>query len=437
MSVMPSRFLTENPAGQNKVAKKMSFASLSNPDMKLASLLLAAFATFTFAADWPAWRGPTGDGHAATGQQLPVKWDESENLVWKAAVRGRGHGSPIVIGDRVLLGTADVETDEQLVLSFDRSTGKQLWQSVVHRGNLNTKGHKISSQASSDVVSDGERLFVNFLNDGAIFTTALDLKGKQLWQRRVCDFQVHQGFGSSPVVYQNMVLVSADHRGGGKMTGLNKLTGEIVWQQDRPPVANYATPAVLTAAGKVQAVLAGCNKVESFDPLTGTKLWSIDGSTEETVVTAVTDGSRVFLGGGYPKNHTMALEADGSGQIAWENVTKTYVPSMLVKNGHVFAVSDAGRAICWKSATGEERWNEKVDREFYGSPVMADSRIYVTSKGGVTSVFEATPEKFTLLSQNQLGDECFSSPAICDNRIYLRSAKTSPTRQEYLWCVGE
>jgi outer membrane protein assembly factor BamB len=410
--------------------------------MKPAPLLLAAFATSIFAtsifaADWPAWRGPTGDGHAAAGQKLPVKWSESENLVWKAAVRGRGHGSPIVVGDQVLLATADVETEEQLVLSFDRATGKSRWEAVVHRGNLNTKGHKISSQASSDVVSDGERLFVNFLNNGAIFTTALDLSGKQLWQRRVCDFQVHQGFGSSPVIYQNIVLVSADHRGGGKMTGLNKLTGEIVWQQDRPPVANYATPGIVNAAGKVQAVLAGCNKVESFDPLTGKKLWSIDGSTEETVVTAVTDGNRVFLGGGYPKNHTMALEADGSGKIAWENVTKTYVPSMIVKSGHVFAVGDAGRAVCWNSATGEERWSEKVDREFYGSPVMADSRIYVTSKGGVTSVFEATPEKFTLLGQNQLGDECFSTPAICDNRIYLRSAKTSPTRQEFLWCVGE
>jgi outer membrane protein assembly factor BamB len=405
--------------------------------MKLAPLFLAAFATSIFAADWPAWRGPAGDGHAAAGQKLPVKWSESENLVWKAAVRGRGHGSPIVVGDQVLLATADVETEEQLVLSFDRATGKSRWETVVHRENLNTKGHKISSQASSDVVSDGERLFVNFLNNGAIFTTALDLNGKQLWQRRVCDFQVHQGFGSSPVIYQNIVLVSADHRGGGKMTGLNKLTGEIVWQQDRPPVANYASPGIVNAAGLVQAVLAGCNKVESFDPLTGKKLWSIDGSTEETVVTAVTDGSRVFLGGGYPKNHTMALEADGSGKIAWENVTKTYVPSMIVKNGHVFAVGDAGRAVCWHSASGEERWNEKVDREFYGSPVMADSRIYVTSKGGVTSVFEATPDKFALLGQNPLGDESFSTPAICDDRIYLRSAKTSPIRQEFLWCVGE
>lgn len=407
--------------------------------MNIRSLSIAAslFTTSLIAADWPAWRGPTADGIAASGQKLPVKWSETEHVIWKAEVRGRGHGSPTVVGDHVYLATADMETEDQLVLCFDRATGKKLWETVVHHGNLNTKGHRNSSQASSDVVSDGERLFVNFLNDNAVFTTALDFNGKQLWQRRVCDFQVHQGFGSSPVVYQNIVLVSADHRGGGKMSGLNKMTGEIVWQQDRPPVANYATPAVVNAAGKTQAVLAGCNKVESFDPLTGKKLWSIDGSTEETVVTAVTDGSRVFLGGGYPKNHTMAVEADGSGKITWENPTRTYVPTMIVKSGHLFGVGDAGRAVCWEAATGKELWSEKVDREFYGSPVMADSRIYVTSKGGVTSVFEATPTKFTMLGQNPLGDECFSTPAICDNRIFIRAAKTSPTRQEFLWCVGE
>ncbi|MEZ0385758.1 MAG: PQQ-binding-like beta-propeller repeat protein [Verrucomicrobium sp.] len=398
----------------------------------------AAFiATPLFASDWPAWRGPTMDGHAAANQKLPVKWSENENVRWRAEVRGRGHGSPTVVGSHVFLATADIETEEQLVLCYDRATGKKVWEAVVHRENLNTKGHRISSQASSDVVSDGERLYVNFLNNGAIFTTALDFSGKQLWQRRVCDFQVHQGFGSSPVVYESIVLVSADHRGGGKMSGINKLTGEIVWQQDRPQVANYASPAVVTAAGRTQAVLAGCNKVESFDPLTGKKLWSIDGSTEETVLTAVTDGSRIFIGGGYPKNHTTAIEADGSGRIAWENTTRAYVPSMIVQGGHLYAVLDAGRAVCWKAATGEELWSEKVDREFYGSPVMVGSRVYVTSKGGVTSVFEATPEKFTLLAQNPLGDESYSTPAICDNRIYLRSTKTTPSRQEYLWCVGE
>ena len=100
-------------------------------------------------------------------------------------------------------------------------------------------------------------------------------------------------------------------------------------------------------------------------------------------------------------------------------------------------MGDGGRAACWKSATGEQLWSEKVDREFFGSPVMADSRIYVTSKGGVTSVFLATPEKFEMLAQNQLGNESYSTPAICDNRIYIRSAVTGAKRQEYLWCIGE
>ena len=405
--------------------------------MKLPVLLAAALTIPCLATDWPAWRGPTRDGQAAPGQTPPVKWSETENVVWKTAVRGRGHGSPIVVGDQIFLATADLETEEQLVLSFDRATGKPRWQTVVHQGKLNSKGHKISSQASSDVVSDGERQFVNFLNDNAIFTTALDRDGKILWQRRVGDFQVHQGYGASPVLHENLVLVAADHRGGGKLTGLDKLTGAVVWQQDRPPIANYATPAVLMIAGKTQAILAGCNKFESFDPLTGAKLWSFDGSTEETVVTAVTDGQRVFLGGGYPKNHTLALEADGSGRIAWENTTKTYVPSLLVKDGHVYAVGDAGRAICWKADTGEERWSEKIDREFYGSPVMVGNRIYATSKSGVTSVLEVSPQKCMVLAQNALGDESFSSPAICGNRLYLRSAQSTPTRQEYLWCVGQ
>jgi len=389
------------------------------------------------ANDWPAWRGPTTDGHAAAGQKLPVRWSENENVKWKTAVRGRGHGSPTVVGDRVYLATADVPKEEQIVLCFDRATGKQVWESVVHSGNFVTGGHRNASLASGDVVCDGERLYVSFLNDSAIFTSALDFSGKVLWQRRVCDFKLHQGYGASPVVYQNVVLIAADHRAGGKFSGLNKLTGEILWQQNRPKVDNYATPAVVTAAGKTQAVLAGCKVVSSFDPLSGKKLWEFDGSTEETVVTAVTDGSRIFIGGGYPKNHTMAVEADGSGKITWENNTHTYVPSLLVKNGHLFGVGDSGRAVCWNASTGEERWSEKVDKEFYGSPVMADSRIYITSNGGVTSVFEATPEKFTLLGQNQLGDESYSSPAICDNRIYLRSAKLGEPRQEFLWCVGE
>ena len=239
------------------------------------------------------------------------------------------------------------------------------------------------------------------------------------------------------MVYQSLVLVSADHKGGGKLAGLDKRTGEIVWQHDRPKIPNYMSPAILTAAGRTQLIIGGCNLVTSLDPLTGKRLWEIAGSTEECVVTAVTDGQRVFVSGGYPKNHTTAVEADGSGKIAWQNGNRVYVPSMLVRAGHVFAVMDAGQAVCWKADTGEEIWREKVDKDFYASPVMVGEVVYVTSLRGVTSVFEATPQRFKLIAQNKLGDEALATPAICDGRIYLRSVKTGDPQQDSLWCIGE
>jgi len=389
------------------------------------------------AADWPGWRGPTRDGHAAAGQDAPVKWSETENVVWRAPVRGRGHGSPTVVGDRVYLATADTATEEQLVLCFDRATGKPLWATVVHRGNFDKGGHRQASLASSSVTWDGERLYINFLNDKAVHTTALDTSGKIVWQQRVDDFVLHQGFGSSPVVHESLVLVTADHRGGGKVAGLDRKTGRVVWEQERPKIANYSSPAVFTAAGRMQAVVAGCNLVASYDPMTGKKLWEIEGSTEETVTTALTDGQRVFVTGGYPRNHLTAIDADGSGRVVWQHHQRVYVPSMLVREGHLYAMLDNGVAVCWKSDTGDELWREKVDKDFFASPVMLGSRIYATSLAGVTAVYEATPQKFTLLAQNKLGDEALASPAIAGGRIFLRAAKKGEPRQEFLWCVGK
>jgi outer membrane protein assembly factor BamB len=401
----------------------------------LALLLTLPALALAATNDWPGWRGPTADGQADPAQNPPLKWSDKENILWRTPLPGRGHSSPTLGGNQIFLTTADA--DRQLVLCLDRASGRPLWDTVVHQGKLVTGGHRNGSAASSSVAWDGERLYINFLNDNAVHTTALDRSGKILWQRRVAEFVVHQGFGSSPVVHEGLVIVTADSRGGGKVAGLDKRTGAIVWEQPRPKIANYASPAVVRAHGRAQVVVAGCNLVASFDPLTGRKLWEIEGSTEETVVTAVTDGQRVFVGGGYPKNHTMAVEADGSGRLAWQNGTRAYVPSMLVKDGHVFAVLDAGHAVCWKSDTGEERWREKVDRDFYSSPVMVGNRVYVTSQRGLTSVFEATPAKFTLLAQNQLGDEAFATASISGGRIYLRAATKGETRQEFLACVAQ
>lgn len=388
------------------------------------------------ATDWPEWRGPTRDGIAAPGQAPPVEWSETDNILWRAQIPGAGHGSPIVVGDRIYVATADRAKPSQSVLSLDRNSGKLVWQTQVHGGQPDAGKQSNSSAASSTVACDGRRLFINFLNEGAVHTSALDLDGKVLWQRKVCDYVTHQGFGSSPVLYESLVLVSADHRGGGVLAGLDRATGKVVWSVERPKIPNYTSPAVVQANGRAQMVLGGCNLITSLDPATGKKLWEIDGSTEECVTTMASDGVRVFASGGYPRNHTVSVVADGSGRIAWQNNARLYVPSPIVKGGYVFGVLDAGLAVCWKSDTGEEMWKERLGGDFFSSPVMVGDRIYATNVRGKTFVFEASSRSFKIIAQNQIGDEAYATPAICGSRIYLRVAKRGATREEFLYCVG-
>jgi len=388
------------------------------------------------AKDWPEWRGPTRDGIAAPGQNPPVQWSETNNVLWKTPIPGRGHASPTVVGNRIYLPTSDRNKQAQSILCFDRATGKLVWETQVHSSGADAGKHANSSAASSTIACDGGRLFINFLNSGAVYTSALDLDGKIRWQTKVCDYVTHQGFGSSPVLYESLVLVSADHRAGGTIAGLDRTSGRIVWSAPRPKIPNYTSPAVVQANGRPQMVIGGCNLVTSLDPATGKKLWEIEGSTEECVTTAASDGVRVFTSGGYPRSHMMAVVADGSGKIAWQNKTRLYCPCPIVKGGYFYAVLDAGFAICLKSDTGEQVWKEKLGGEFYSSPVMVGDRIYVTNLRGKTFVYEATPARFKLLAENQLGEEVFATPSICGNRIYLRVANRGETRQEFLYCVG-
>jgi outer membrane protein assembly factor BamB len=165
------------------------------------TLPIANSETFPSSTDWPWWRGPERNGIASADQQLPLDWSDSKNVLWKSPVPGRGHGSPTVVGTQVFLATADEVKGVQSVLCFDRSSGRQLWKTDVHKGGLMTKkGNKKATQASASVACDGERLFINFLNDGAVYTTALTREGKQIWQTKITDYVVHQGFGSSPTI---------------------------------------------------------------------------------------------------------------------------------------------------------------------------------------------------------------------------------------------
>lgn len=390
--------------------------------------------------DWPFWRGPGSNGHADPAQQPPVSWSDSENVLWKTPVPGRGHGSPIVVGTRVFLTVADEARKVHSVVAFDRASGKQVWESVVHRDGFKFKGrlNKKASLASSTPACDGTRLFVNFLNGKDATTSAIDFNGKVLWQTKLSGYVVHQGYGSSPVIYKDLVIAAADNKSGGAIVAMNRESGKIVWKKNRPKNPNYPTPIVINAAGRDQLVLTGCGLVTSLEPATGKVIWEMKGATTECVTTTVSDGNIVLSSGGYPRNHMAAYRVDGSKEVVWENSNRMYVPSVVISNGHIFGVLDAGIAICIRCSDGKEMWKQRLGGTFSSSAVLVGEMVYVTSEDGTTHVFRANPKKFVSVAKSKLGDEVFATPAIVGGRCYNRVAhRDGDKRQEYLYCLAK
>lgn len=390
--------------------------------------------------DWPWWRGPSLNGHAAADQRPPTSWSESEHVLWRTPIAGRGHGSPIVHGDRVYLTYADEQQLRQGLLCLDRETGAQVWNTVAHQGGFDNAGrpNQKSSLASSTPASDGQQIYVTFLNDSAVWVSAVDRQGELRWQRKISDYVIHQGYGASPLIYGPLVIVAADNKSGGALAGLDRETGQVVWTRQRPELPNYPSPIIVAAGGRDQLIMTGCDLVTSLDPLTGAEWWEIAGATTECVTTAVTDGTHIFTSGGYPENHVSAVVADGSGKIAWRHNIRAYVPSLLHHQGFLFTTLDAGVAICLRAADGETIWKERLGGTFSSSPVLVGDLIYGTNESGETFIFKADPGQFQLVARNQLGDSVFATPTIAGGRIYHRVGVTeNGQRQEYLYCLAD
>ena len=407
----------------------------------LAVFLLPAAAVRAAAptpsSDWPGWRGPSRDGVAPAGATLPQAWSDDTNILWQANVPGRGHGSPCVAGNAIYLATCDEGDGSQWVLAYDRKTGDLLWQQQVHSAGGMRKNER-STAASATVAADGQAVYITFPNDGRLVATALSLDGRQLWQTTVSTYEVHQGYGASPLLYGSTVIVAADNKAGGALAAIDRVSGEIVWRVERPATPNYPSPIVHRLFGRDQLIMTGCDKVASYNPETGDVIWEIEGATTECVTTTVTDGERIYSSGGYPRNHVAAIRADGSGTIEWDLGQRLYVPSMIYREGHLYAVLDAGIAVCWDSATGEECWKQRLGGTFSASPILAGDTILVTSEAGESHLFKASPDGFESLGEHQLGDEVFASPALCDDRLYFRVADhEGDVRRERLVCIGD
>jgi outer membrane protein assembly factor BamB len=419
------------------------------PPLALLCVLIAP----ARAENWPAWRGPRGDG-TSTETGVPTKWDvpAGENLLWKTPLPA-GHSSPIVQGDRVFVTGCLLDAQERVLLCLDRETGKVLWQQTVLKSLLETK-HALNSFASSTPATDGQTVFVSFLEvdghtidapnvgtnhrqitPGTIVVAAYDYAGRQQWLVRPGDFISAHGFCASPVLFENLVIVNGDHDGESYMVALQKATGREVWRVPRAnKIRSYVTPLIREVAGRTQMVLSGSLHIASLDPRTGQTYWTVDGPAEQFVASPVFDGEKFYLAGGYPTHHVLGIRPDGKGNVtdthvAWHATNaKCYVPSPVLAGGYLIVADDRGTANCFVAATGERLWQERLGSHFSGSLVTAGGLVYLTADDGTTKVIRPGPE-LEVVAENQLGEFTYSSPAIANGRFYLRGEK-------HLYCLG-
>lgn len=409
---------------------------------------LPGFPQISATTDWPWWRGTTRNGHAAAGANPPTTFSDTENVVWKTPIPGRGHSSPVVVGSRIFLTTADEAAQALSVLAIDRATGKQLWQTPIAQGGF-ARIHRNNTHATPTVACDGERAIAVFHHHDQLQVVALDFAGKVVWDKSLGEFHPRRyeyGYGPSPVVYGDTVIIAAEYDGDSHITALDRRTGNLVWRTPRPNNMTYSTPSINVVdssgerggARKAELLtITGGDKLWCFDPKTGRDLWSVAGTTAATCGTVVNEGGILFASGGYPKAETIAVRA-ADRKVLWKKPQQCYEQSMLATGGMLYALTDNGVLFCFRGTDGEEMWKQRLRGKPSASPVLAGGNIYWANERGLHYVFKATGDKFELIAENQLGDEAFASPAVVGDRLYLRVAqRTGEVRQEYLYCIGK
>lgn len=415
-------------------------AGFSNAPLTAQEKGIGDFPKLSAQTDWPWWRGPTRNGFADQ-TPVPTKLSDTENVVWKVPVPGRGHSSPTVVGTKVFLTTADNAKQIHSVLAFDRASGKSLWQVEVNQGAFPEHNHAKNTETTPTLASDGERLFATFYHHDKVEAIALDFEGNIEWKQDVGAFRPRQyeyGYAPSPLIYRNSVIIAAEYDGDSFIAALDRQTGRQIWKTPRQKNITFSSPVVTHVAGKDQLLISGGEKVAAYDPSNGKLLWSVPGTTFATCGTMVWDGDIVFASGGYPKAETLAVKASGKHEVLWRNTQKCYEQSMLAVDGYLYALNDNGIMFCTRGKDGKEMWRMRLKGPVSASPVLANGHIYWANELGTLYVMRPNPEKFELIAENTIGTDSFPSPAICGGQIFLRvGQKQDGNRQEWLYCFGD
>jgi outer membrane protein assembly factor BamB len=392
----------------------------------LVTLFVALITTAALSAeDWPEFRGPTGQGHSSE-RGVPLEWGESRNVLWKTPVPGLGWSSPVVAGGRVWLTTATKERGASLrVLAFDVETGREVVNAEVFRTRSAEPTNPKNSLASPTPIVEPDRVYVHF---GAEGTAALTTTGEVVWKTRL-PYESQHGNGGSPVLYNDMLIVSCDGSDEAFVVALDKHTGKVRWKTRRrqPWDQAYSTPLVIRVGEQDQVISAGAYRAGAYDPVSGKELWRVsynDGFSN--VPRPVFGHGLVYIATGFQQPTLLAVRPEGNGDVTKTHVAWTLrrgaplTPSPLIVGDELYIVNDTGIASCLDAVTGATHWQARLGGNFSASPVFADGRIYFLSEEGVATVI-APGKEFRKLATNQLDGATLASMAVSGGSIFVRA----------------
>lgn len=397
------------------------------------ALLITSFSVMTsaHAADWPEFRGPTGQG-ATSVRDLPVTWSESENVAWKVEVPGLGWSSPAVVGGRVFLTTAvpqDAETQSLRAICLDAATGKRVWDQELFQQVGAVEIHTKNSHASGSPLVVGDRVFVHFGPHG---TACLDFSGNIIWKSNKLKYLPRHGTGGSPALTGDRLIICCDGHDQQFVAAVSTKNGEILWRKDRglSPAKGFSfgTPLVIAVDGKEQAVCPGSDAVMAFDPASGDEIWRVRYEGYSVVPRPIYAGGLVVISTGYDDPKVLAIDPTGTGDVTESHLKWTVSrgapnnPSPVAVGEDLYMVSDDGIFSCVELATGKQRWQKRLGGAYSASLLSADGKIYVQDEQGKATVVKPG-SKFESLAENTIapGERTFASYAAVDGALFIRS----------------
>jgi len=386
-----------------------------------------------------------------------------ENVRWKTPIPGLAHSSPIVWGDRLFVTTAvsseanpylrvglygeSPDHPEDFVHEFqlyclDKNTGKILWSRTAYKGKPKVKRHIKSTHANATPATDGKHVVAFFGSEGLY---CYDMDGQLVWKRDLGLLdagprdapKLQWSSASSPVIFQNMVIVQCDARNQAFVAAIKLSDGKELWRAARHDAPTWSTPTVHVSEARSQVIVNGYNNITGYDVTTGKQLWVLGGGGDVPVPTPVTANGLIYItsahGGRAP---IYAIKANASGDIslsgnatsnesiAWSYARRgNYMQTPLVYRGLLYCCRDNGAMSCLDASTGRIFYRKRLGTGSTGytaSPVAADGKVYFTSEEGDIHTLQAGPEH-RLLATNSMGEICMATPAISEGMIFVRS----------------